>query len=491
MASQADAAGSEAAKRLPPLPVGQPGSTDPSALRGASSAPPERDASGGASARAAGAAAAAGPSGIELSEGGAITGGELDSWRIGAAPAVASGGAASAEGAAPRGLRVSLEHMPRTEALRAVAAEGAVPRSPLDGGASSGDAAARSREITFSTSALCSETATAAAKAEKAKEEKLKELLVWVKKRGPVPHFAWGEIDEDMDGRREGAVEAIGALFGRYVPVRWYWKLCELLYRFLITSVLLFIAPGSLSQGAATPPPAVWGAPGSGAAKDVRAEVLDERCPRPRAKAIFHSFHRNSCCSCCRPLHLVPGAPVVPAPSALRGSHHPAGGLLRCGHISRLRDDVRQIVAARRNKRMLTNPTPPQSSTHDAAQDISSFTVSSSSPCSSRLSECCAAAAQTSFGHLFCARNNMGIHGNNLVAAALINNSPVSGCPSVLGAKITYSCRDSWGCLQLRSSLCLACRCATHRPSPITSHCIYHRGLYIASCEMAPWAVLP
>ena len=50
------------------------------------------------------------------------------------------------------------------------------------------------------------------------------------------------------DPRMEGAQETIGSLYGLYYANRWYWSLCDTLFKLLISGVLGQISPGTQSQ---------------------------------------------------------------------------------------------------------------------------------------------------------------------------------------------------------------------------------------------------
>jgi hypothetical protein len=66
---------------------------------------------------------------------------------------------------------------------------------------------------------------------------------------GPgLPAYGWDALQPAHDGRLPGVREAIGALYNHYTPSRWYWKIVEVLHRFLLTCGLAFIAPGTGAQ---------------------------------------------------------------------------------------------------------------------------------------------------------------------------------------------------------------------------------------------------
>lgn len=80
------------------------------------------------------------------------------------------------------------------------------------------------------------------------RDEKLHLLLRWGKQTLAPSHYTWRELSAADDPRREGAAEAIGELFENTMPVRWWWKLWEAAVKLFLTSVLLFVQPGSPAQ---------------------------------------------------------------------------------------------------------------------------------------------------------------------------------------------------------------------------------------------------
>jgi hypothetical protein len=80
------------------------------------------------------------------------------------------------------------------------------------------------------------------------RQRRLEAVLRWGKKNLHVTDYTWSELKEDEDPRRPGAEEACGELFEHFYPSRWYYKLFETAVKLVLTSVLLFIAPGSPMQ---------------------------------------------------------------------------------------------------------------------------------------------------------------------------------------------------------------------------------------------------
>jgi hypothetical protein len=78
--------------------------------------------------------------------------------------------------------------------------------------------------------------------------EKLEAIMEWAHASIVVSHYSWRDIQPENDLRREGAEEAVGCLFEAFLPVRWYFKVVETLIKLLLSSVLLFIVPGSPAQ---------------------------------------------------------------------------------------------------------------------------------------------------------------------------------------------------------------------------------------------------
>jgi predicted outer membrane repeat protein len=73
-------------------------------------------------------------------------------------------------------------------------------------------------------------------------------VMRWGRKNVHLMHYTWHEVQEEEDLRRPGAEEACGELFEHFYPTRWYYKLFETAVKLVLTSVLLFIAPGSAAQ---------------------------------------------------------------------------------------------------------------------------------------------------------------------------------------------------------------------------------------------------
>jgi hypothetical protein len=83
------------------------------------------------------------------------------------------------------------------------------------------------------------------------RDAKLAQLLAWAAAQHGERELrgcSWEELRPEQDTRRAGAKEAIGLLHDHFRPRYWYWKLVEVAYRFLLTCVLSFIAPGSAAQ---------------------------------------------------------------------------------------------------------------------------------------------------------------------------------------------------------------------------------------------------
>ena len=79
-------------------------------------------------------------------------------------------------------------------------------------------------------------------------KKRLYAVMRWGRKNVHVMHYSWHELQPEEDLRRPGAEEACGELFEHFYPVRWYYKLFETAVKLVLTSVLLFIAPGSAAQ---------------------------------------------------------------------------------------------------------------------------------------------------------------------------------------------------------------------------------------------------
>ena len=79
-------------------------------------------------------------------------------------------------------------------------------------------------------------------------KKRLYAVMRWGRKNVHVMHYSWHELQPEEDLRRPGAEEACGELFEHFYPVRWYYKLFETAVKLVLTSVLLFIAPGTAAQ---------------------------------------------------------------------------------------------------------------------------------------------------------------------------------------------------------------------------------------------------
>ena len=79
-------------------------------------------------------------------------------------------------------------------------------------------------------------------------KKRLYAVMRWGRKNVHVMHYTWHELQPEEDLRRPGAEQACGELFEHFYPVRWYYKLFETAVKLVLTSVLLFIAPGSAAQ---------------------------------------------------------------------------------------------------------------------------------------------------------------------------------------------------------------------------------------------------
>ena len=80
------------------------------------------------------------------------------------------------------------------------------------------------------------------------RERQLAKLLKWAKQNLVTSHYTWAELRDEHDPRLEGSEDAIGNLYVHYLPVRWYFKIVETIIKLLLTSVLLFIMPGTAAQ---------------------------------------------------------------------------------------------------------------------------------------------------------------------------------------------------------------------------------------------------
>jgi len=80
------------------------------------------------------------------------------------------------------------------------------------------------------------------------RQRRLKAIMLWGSKHVHVTNYTWNELPEADDPRRPGSFHACEPLFHHYYPACWYYKLFETAVKLVLTSVLLFIAPGSSQQ---------------------------------------------------------------------------------------------------------------------------------------------------------------------------------------------------------------------------------------------------
>ena len=80
------------------------------------------------------------------------------------------------------------------------------------------------------------------------RQRRLAAVMRWGRKNVHITHYTWSELKDEEDPRRAGAEQACGELFEHFYPARWYYKLFETAVKLVLTSVLLFIAPGSPVQ---------------------------------------------------------------------------------------------------------------------------------------------------------------------------------------------------------------------------------------------------
>jgi hypothetical protein len=157
------------------------------------------------------------------------------------------------------GLLGNTRHVPRVEGQA-----GSPPRSPRSprhpkhgGGGDDeehgGDGALSADDVADSAAAAAAAAvaaADAAAVAAMPREVKMAKLINWCGKNVHLSHYSWEELRDgsEDDLRREGAEEAVGDLYEPFYPVRWYYKIIEQVIKLILTSVLLFIAPGTPAQ---------------------------------------------------------------------------------------------------------------------------------------------------------------------------------------------------------------------------------------------------
>lgn len=79
------------------------------------------------------------------------------------------------------------------------------------------------------------------------RDARLATLLTWARRRMHVSHYCWEDVHPEEDVRRDGW-EAVESLFAEFYPVRWWWKVFESIVKLSLTSLLLFISPGTASQ---------------------------------------------------------------------------------------------------------------------------------------------------------------------------------------------------------------------------------------------------
>ena len=89
---------------------------------------------------------------------------------------------------------------------------------------------------------------TKAGTPEDKRQRRLKAIMLWGSKHAHVTNYTWNELPEADDPRRPGSFHACEPLFHHYYPACWYYKLFETAVKLVLTSVLLFIAPGSSQQ---------------------------------------------------------------------------------------------------------------------------------------------------------------------------------------------------------------------------------------------------
>ena len=81
---------------------------------------------------------------------------------------------------------------------------------------------------------------------EMTREEKLRALMRYSRANLVAHVTTWGESEHDP--RLAGAKEAVGVLYLEFYPTRWWFSFVEAVNKFLITGVLGFINPGTVSQ---------------------------------------------------------------------------------------------------------------------------------------------------------------------------------------------------------------------------------------------------
>ena len=96
--------------------------------------------------------------------------------------------------------------------------------------------------------AAAMEAEASAGKAGLSRDEKLALLLKWSRSRARPTPLSWRELHGIKDCRRPNSERIIGHLYESYYPQAWGWKLFELLNKFVLTSVLLFIKTGTPAQ---------------------------------------------------------------------------------------------------------------------------------------------------------------------------------------------------------------------------------------------------
>jgi hypothetical protein len=81
-----------------------------------------------------------------------------------------------------------------------------------------------------------------------AKRLELQELVLRLLKAGviSIPFLVWDP--ESVDKRERDAIRRLGTIFGAYQVQTWFWELVEMLRKFMMVGLLVFISPGEPAQ---------------------------------------------------------------------------------------------------------------------------------------------------------------------------------------------------------------------------------------------------
>lgn len=78
--------------------------------------------------------------------------------------------------------------------------------------------------------------------------DRLDVLQAWAHRNVHLSHYTWADVTGSVDDVRREGVACIDHLYVPYYPARWYFGLLQNIIKLVLTSLLLFIAPGTPAQ---------------------------------------------------------------------------------------------------------------------------------------------------------------------------------------------------------------------------------------------------